>query len=206
MKAKKLLLFFILFAALSFVQRAPCDTALDAKVNTVSSWCTVPHPWNASCTFNMSPITVDTETTPDSSLAMESKIDTTPDTQSPYYYGYGELRWTSPDATIDFTNYDEMDFWYKIEVSSGTVNGFFCHMYDEGWTNCVALPAVIWIQDGKWHQMKWPLRPADMTNVIGKWTWNVTAVQICLGPFYAEVAGQKKNIDIKFGGFHFVPK
>ena len=64
MKTKKVLVVFVLFAALFFVQRALGDTALDAKVNTVSSWCTVPHVWVAS-TFTMSPITVDTQTAPD---------------------------------------------------------------------------------------------------------------------------------------------
>ena len=79
-------------------------------------------------------------------------------------------------------------------------------MFEEGWSSYVALPAVTWILDGKWHQMKWPLQPADMTKVTGNWTWNVTVFQICFGTFAAEAAGQKEAINIKFGGFHFVPK
>ena len=45
-----------MFLLAIFVRNVFGDAALDAKVNTISSWSTVPHVWGAG-TFTISPIT-----------------------------------------------------------------------------------------------------------------------------------------------------
>ena len=203
MNSKKWLLLALgMFMVVVFVRDAFCDAALDADVNTVSSWWTCPH----GSSITMSLVTADTQLAPDGSSVMECTITAA----MPGEAGdYAEARWTNTVTPLNLQTYCRMNFWYKIdETPAGAVQYNTMYMTDGSlWANgfIILPPPQLFIGDGQWHQMEWPLYPIITGDYNGQWSWS-DVPSFDLNIYLQQPVQQNDNVTFHFGGFHFVPK